>query len=55
MKQYEIFKKSLAEQLEAQGYAIIRKRKNKKSPQYDVYVFENSIQFKKALENITGK
>lgn len=49
---YKIFSKRITEELKNAGFKVIRIEKNKKYPQYDVYCFERTKEFKEGLRKI---
>lgn len=49
---YPCFSKMKAIKLRERGFQIIKTEVNRRFPQYDVYYFENTEEFKKALEEI---
>ena len=48
-----IYTKSVALELRKRGFKIIRTEPNENKPEFDVYVFEDNINFKNALTEIT--
>ena len=48
-----IYTKSVALELRKRGFKIIRTEPNENKPEFDVYVFEETEDFKKALTEIT--
>lgn len=55
MKYIDIYKKSLALELKNKGHKIFKTRINLKNPKYEVFVFENSMQFKKDWDDINNR
>jgi len=49
MNLYTVFMPSLARQLQAQGFQIVKIEPNKKKPEFSVYLFENTPEFQAAL------
>lgn len=49
-----IYTKSVALELRKRGFKIIRTEPNENKPEFDVYVFEETENFKKALTDITN-
>lgn len=54
-KEYTIFTRWLAVKLREQGFRIIRTEVNQHHPQYDTYVFENSVDLQIAISYLTKK
>lgn len=54
-KEYTIYAKWLALALRKQGFRIIRTEVNENYPQYDTYVFENSVDLQIAITCLTKK
>lgn len=54
-KEYTIYAKWLALALRRQGFRIIRTEINENYPQYDTYVFENSVDLQIAITCLTKK
>lgn len=50
---YIIYTKWVAFELCKQGFRILRTQKNKKFPDLDIYVFEDSPELQAAITNIT--
>ena len=55
MKYIDVYKKALALELENKGHDIFKTRTNLKNPKYDVFVFENTVQFKKDWDDINNR
>lgn len=49
-----IYTKSVALELRKRGFKIIRTEPNENKPEFDVYLFENTSEFKAALTDITN-
>lgn len=47
-----IYSKRVAYELRKRGFKILRTEPSKFKPEFDVYIFENSQEFKKALSEI---
>ncbi|OSY02627.1 hypothetical protein [Bacillus mycoides] len=54
MKYVDVFKKSIADELEKRGHVPYKTRPNWKIPKYDVYVFENTVAFSNDMKQLTG-
>lgn len=54
MKYVDVFKKSLADELEKRGHVPFKTRPNWKTPQFNVYVFKNTIAFSDDMKQLTG-
>ena len=55
MNLFSIFTPRIAAMLVKQGFPIIQRSKNLKTPQYPVYQFENTIEFQLAFDEIMKK
>lgn len=55
MKEKIIYSKWLAYELRARGFELLRVGINKNFPQYNTYIFQNSIELKEAIEALTNK
>ena len=55
MKEMIIYSKWLAYELRKRGFDIVRVGVNKNFPQYNTYIFQDSIELKKAIEYLTNK
>ena len=53
-KLYYIFSKEKAIKLREKGFRIIVRKPNYQYPEYDMYGFENTPDFQKAFEEVTG-
>jgi hypothetical protein len=53
--EYTIYAKWLALALRKQGFRIIRTEINENYPQYDTYIFENSVDLQIAITHLTKK
>lgn len=49
-----IFTRSIAYKLRQQGFKCVGTEPNYKQPQFDIYIFENSLEIRKAFAEITG-
>ena len=49
-----VFSKAKAIELREKGFDIVKRRPNFKYPEYDIYGFENTPDFRKAFEEVTG-
>ena len=49
-----IYTKSVALELRKRGFRIIRTEPNENKPEFDVYIFEETENFKAALTDITN-
>lgn len=54
-KEYTIYTRWLAVKLREQGFRIIRTEINQRHPQYDTYIFENSVDLQIAITALTKK
>ena len=54
-KEYTIYARWLAVKLREQGFRIIRTEINQNHPQYDTYVFENSVDLQLAITCLTKR
>ena len=52
-KEYTIYSRWLAYALRKQGFRIIRTEVNELKPQYDTYIFENSVDLQLAITTLT--
>ena len=55
MKEKIIYSKWLAYELRERGFGIVRVGVNKNFPQYNTYIFQDSIELKEAIEALTNK
>lgn len=53
-KLWNIYSQKVAVELRKRGFKIVKTEPNNKFPQYDMYGFENTPEFQKALKEITG-
>ena len=53
MSEKIIYTKRIAYELRKQGFPIVRVDINPHKPQFDCYVFENTVKFQKALTALT--
>ena len=53
-KLYYVFSKDKAIKLRENGFKIVVRKPNYQYPEFDMYGFENTPDFKKAFEEITG-
>lgn len=53
--EYTIYARWLAVELRKQGFRIIRTEINEQRPQYDTYIFENSVDLQNAITYLTKK
>jgi hypothetical protein len=53
-KVWNVYSQKVAVELRKRGFKIVRTEPNNKYPQYDMYGFENTPEFQKALKEITG-
>lgn len=51
MKTKVVYSQRLATRLREKGFRIVDTQINKKYPQYDVYLFEDTPEFQEAFEN----
>jgi hypothetical protein len=51
---YKIFKKSIAIKLRKKGFKVIKTEPNYKKPEFDVYFFEDTSEFRKVLNEIAN-
>lgn len=49
---YKVFKRSVAIELRKRGFKILKAEPNYKKPQYDVYFFEDTEEFRNALSEV---
>ena len=54
-KEFTIYSRRLAYALRQQGFRIIRTEVNEKKPQFDTYIFENSLDLQIAITTLTKK
>lgn len=52
-KEFTIYAKWLAYRLREQGFRLIRTGINEKKPQYDTYIFEDSLDLQIAITQLT--
>lgn len=53
-KLYYVFSKAKAIKLRELGYRIVERKPNFQYPELDMYGFENTPDFRKAFEEVTG-
>ena len=52
---YTVFSRRVANELEKQGFEIIKMERNTKNEKYLVYYFEDTVEFRKALRPLITK
>lgn len=52
---YSIFSRRVANELEKQGFRIVKMEQNHKNEKYLVYYFEDSVEFRDALRPLINK
>lgn len=52
---YTVFSRRVANELERQGFRIVKMEKNEKNDKYLVYYFEDSVEFRDALRPLITK
>ena len=52
---YTVFSRKVANELEKQGFRIVKMEKNEKNEKYLVYYFEDSVEFRDALHPLITK
>lgn len=52
MPLYTIFMQKIANQLESRGFKVVAIEKNKKHPDFYVWKFEDTLEFRNALHEI---
>ena len=52
---YTVFSRRVANELEKQGFRIVKMEKNEKNDKYLVYYFEDSVEFRDALRPLISK
>lgn len=52
---YKIFSRSIAIELRKKGFKIIKTEPNYKKPEFDVYFFEDTPEFREVLNKIVNK
>ena len=52
---YTIFSRRVANELEKQGFRIVKMERNHKDERYMVYYFEDSVEFRDALHPLIKK
>ena len=52
---YAIFSRRVANELERQGFRVVKIEKNEKNNKYLVYYFEDSVEFRDALHPLITK
>lgn len=52
---YKIFSRSIAIELRKKGFKIIKTEPNYKKPEFDVYFFKDTPEFRKTLNEIVNK
>lgn len=55
MGKKNIYKKSLAMSLVREGFDLIHTMRNWNDPKWNVFVFEDSPEFRRALAELTGR
>lgn len=55
MALYAVFNMKVANELEKQGFKVVKMDKNHKDPRYMVYYFEDSVAFREALHPLITK
>ena len=55
MSEKIIYSKWLAFELRERGFQLLRTGVNKNFPQYNTYIFQDSIELNKAIEHLTNK
>lgn len=55
MPLYIIFMPRIANKLESMGFPVVKMEPNKKKPQYMTYYFQDTLEFRQALREITRK
>lgn len=55
MALYAVFNMKVANELEKQGFQVVKMDKNHKDPRYMVYYFEDSVEFRTALRPLITK
>lgn len=52
---YTVFSRRVANELEKQGFRIVKMEKNEKNDKFLVYYFEDSVEFRDALRPLITK
>ena len=52
MPLYTIFMQKIANEMESRGFPVIKIAPNRKNPKYVVYMFEDTVEFRKTLNEI---
>ena len=52
---YTVFSRRVANELEKQGFKIVKMERNEKNEKYLVYYFEDSVEFRDALRPLITK
>lgn len=52
---YTVFSRRVANELEKQGFRIVKMEKNEKNNKFLVYYFEDSVEFRDALRPLISK
>lgn len=52
---YTVFSRRVANELEKQGFRIVKMEKNEKNDKFLVYYFEDSVEFRDALRPLISK
>ena len=52
---YKVFSMSIAIKLRKKGFKIMKTEPQYKKPEFDVYFFEDTAEFRKALNEIVNK
>ena len=52
---YTVFARRVANELEKQGFRIVKMEKNEKNDKFLVYYFEDSVEFRDALRPLISK
>lgn len=55
MPLYTIFMQKIANELESRGFPVVKIAPNKKKPNYVVYLFEDTVEFRRTLNEILHK
>lgn len=55
MKIFTVYMPRIAAQLRREGFKILYLGVNDKKPQYDTYIFEDTIELRKAFEKIVNQ
>lgn len=52
---YTVFSRRVANELEKQGFRIVKMERNEKNDKFLVYYFEDSVEFRDALRPLISK